>query len=132
MVDFNTETAINTPAKSIEGVLLLEKREAFLMAKEKYNILKYQNTKPDIAFLRARLLSLIDQWQGFLYRQKKEDVPFEKWIKDIEDDSIDYNDIMKIYYCISQLMDKSNLTRIDREVIDRTDIELENEYTGLD
>jgi len=130
MVDFNTETAINTPAKSIEGVLLLEKREAFLSAKEQYCILLFQGSAPPCANMRARLLNIIDQWEGFLNRQKE--VPFKEWIKALHNNNVSYEEIMDIFYKISELMDKSNLTKIDREVYDRTNIELENDNTGLD
>ena len=129
MVDFNTETAINTPVKNIEAVLLFEKREAFLQAKESYNIIKYQGSAPSIATLRARLLNLIDQWYGYLLRKKQ---PVEDWIKALDDNNSEAEDIFKIFYTISVLMDESQLTKIDREVIDRTDVELENNYTGLD
>jgi len=130
MVDFNTETAINTPARSIEGVMLLEKREAFLQAKESYNILKFQGSSPQTAVMRARLINLIDQWYGYLKRQKEQDV--SNWIKQLENDEIEDKDISNIFYEISEEMDKSKLTKIDIKVIDTTDIELENDVKGLD
>lgn len=129
MVDFNTETAINTPAKNIEGVLLFEKREAFLLAKESYKVLVYQGSQPSLAVARARLLNLIDNWHGYLARTKQ---PVKEWIKKIDDDNITSEELFNIFYEISKLMDSSNLTKIDREKIDRQNIELENEYTGLD
>jgi len=130
MVDFNTETAINTPAKNIEAVLLFEKREYFLQAKESYKILEFQGSNPPTANLRARLLNLIDQWFGYLNRVMPKEV--ELWIKIINNDKTEADDIIKIFYDISVQMDKSNLTKIDRVKIDRTLIENENNYTGLD
>ena len=130
MVDFNTETAINTPAKSIEGVLLLEKREAFLQAKESYNILKFQGSTPQTAVMRARLINLIDQWHGYLKRQAN--IKLDQWIETLQKPDVEEEDIMKIFYEISEQMDISKLTRIDIKVIDTTDIELENDLKGLD
>ena len=130
MVDFNTETAINTPAKSIEAVLILEKRESFLQAKESYSTLKFQGSNPNNAVMRARLLNLIDQWEGFLRRQ--EQLNIIDWILKLESDDCEYEDIKNIYYELSKLMDISNLTKIDSVQIDRTNIELENEFVGLD
>jgi len=130
MVDFNTETAINTPARNIEGVLLLEKREAFLQAKESYYILKFQGSNPSIAIMKARLLNLLDQWHGYLLRQK--DFKFIEVIKELKSEDLTDEQLMEIFYKISEEMDKSRLTKIDSVVLDTTDIELENNAKGLD
>jgi len=128
MVDFNNDTTIGTPAIDVVRILVLQRRSDLFEAIERYNKLDYQGTTPDIAIVRARLVSLFLEIQASLKRRLKQQ-EYDQLKEKIY--SPDIVDIMDGVYYLNEYLDNMRLTRLDnRPHVDKTKWEEVNKAYG--
>ena len=126
MVDFNNDTIVGIPAQDIERVLILQARNDFLIAHEHFKKEKAQSNYNDITLIAVRLQTLFLELQALLKRRLKPE-EYEAMYSSIFNTKASYEDIIKYYLVINELLDSINLTKIDnKKVYDRTRVEIEN------
>ena len=130
MVDFNNNSTISVPATEVEKISILQRRFDTIEAIEDYKKRQFQGAGASIAFVRSRLLSFFLQIQAMAQRQFEEQA-----YKDIEQkvfDSKDEKELIKVFYDLSQLLDRLRVTKIDNiRPYDQQDIEAENKIKGF-
>ena len=137
MVNFENEATIGTPAVDIVRVLILQRRNDVLEAKEKLLSKEGQGFEVSTHIFRARLNTLFDEVEGALYRRyfNKQDIihkgvisektTYEWIVNKLRSKKISDNE--EAFYFLNRWLDAIHLTRIDsRDNYDTTDIEMEN------
>jgi len=133
MVDFNNETTIGRPAFDVEKICILQRRYDFVDAFEDYKKKKFRNINVDLSTIRARLITLFLQLQATLLRRwgDKENSQYFKIKKVVLDSKSKEEDIMEVFFTLSQELDKMHITKIDTsKVYDSRRTEGENKEKG--
>lgn len=132
------EITVSKPADMIEKITILQDRFNVIEALEDYNKKYMDNCETSQSVLKARLGTWYIRHQGYIYRVMKEKEQIEEY-QNIErliffnHTNLKQDQIMYLIKWLNILCDTLTITKVDtRKYYDRTDIEKDNEYNGLD
>lgn len=131
MVDFQSETIVNTPSRKIVTVLYIQRSEWLQDAWEEYNKSKANEIENEQhkALIKARLISLFKRMRPTLKKSKKEEEFVELKNKIVSDDVLKWEEATDE---LEEFLYDKNITRLDTtKPYDPTDLEGENEIYGL-
>lgn len=128
MVDFNAEATVSAAAIDILRILILQRRNDVIDAKEQYHKIE-NHSNPDTSIVRARMVAFFDEIQPMLKRKMKTSA-YEELLAGVRSD--DFDDLESSFYAINEFLDENKLIRIDnRKVYDSTRTASEDEEKGL-
>lgn len=111
MVNFDNITSTGIPATEVEKINLLHKRDNVILAIEHYKTKRYLGANMNIAYAKSTLLALFMHFQATLKRHLEPST--YNTLKDLPDTSNNIDELLEGFYCISELIDKLKITRID-------------------
>ena len=136
MVDFNNEATITRSARNILEQLIIEKRQYYLDALEAYNKARLENRASTHlkAVVQARIKTMYLELLPSLQREDKKktsliklkDLKQKVMSKNINENTDAFNDMSRFLY------EKKLIMWDSMKTYDRTSIEEENEFHGLD
>lgn len=122
------QSVTNSP-KIVLQLLVLQKREGFIMALQRKAQMDSRNQISDPSLIKARFIGLYYE----LASSMKRDLPAADYDKIVlAKDSSNTQDVIDAFMIISDWLDKKKLTRFDTlGGYDRTLVETENKHHGL-
>ena len=131
MVDFNNETTISVPAADIVRVLMLQRRNDCIEAREKLMSMGSKGFQVDSSIYRSRLFSYFMELEGMLFR-RFEKVEVSKglsryaWVLG-RLGSKEAAELDEVFFFFNHLLDEIQLTKIDsKKQFDSSRVEIEN------
>lgn len=139
MVDFNNETTVGTPPGDIVKIVILERREQVIEARESYRLaaLRGIETADKLHIVGARVGALWDQLQAIALRRMKDakgtdDDPTYETVEEFVIAAKTWEQLTAAWEWMNRLIDDAGLTFIDsRPRYDRTRVEDANTKKGL-
>ena len=146
MVDFNSEGAFSANKSHILELVILGRRDELINTFQLWSEAKISNSSKEENQrhkLRSVLLSVFLELERPLYRKlikrgkmgniiDAEDYDFMRSKLTKFDQTVDADDLMKLYFMINTTLDELNLIKIDnKRAYDATNIETENGEKGL-
>lgn len=110
MVNFNDGQTVISPIPNVTKLLILEKRENYLLAQEGFDKLGNNTSESLFLTLKGRLLSLYNEIEPLLYKRLKADL-----YKELETlvNGDDADDIKKAFKFLNRFIYSIGITYID-------------------
>jgi hypothetical protein len=138
MENSKKEVTVSQPADILEKITILQDRYNVIEALEDYNKKLMDNCEISQSILKARLGTWYLRHQGYIHRVNKDKEEIEKY-KEIEaliffnNKTLTNQEVLMVIMWLNNICDHLRITLVDtKKHFDKTDIELDNMYNGLD
>jgi hypothetical protein len=130
MVDFNNQATVATPAADVARILILQRRNDFIEAKESFRKANLAHDVEDRSVVRARLESFWDEVEAAYFRSEGEKA-WQLFHQSIQD--ADTNDAIRdCFHTLNHWLDQKRLIRIDtKKQYDTTMVTDDDEANNL-